>query len=76
MEIQIICLLSSSSPSRSELSLNYGEEVKNSLVLDGVVSLEGGLVDGEAGQSGGLALGDHHCHFELGHEGSGLFGQD
>ena len=53
----------------------YGEESKNSLVLDGVFGLEESLVDVKAGEGGGLALGDHHGHLELGYEISSLFGE-
>ena len=54
----------------------YRQQLKHSLVLDRVVCLEQCLVNWQPRQGSGLALSDHGCDLELGHEGALLLGED
>ena len=54
----------------------YGKQIENLLVLDWIFSLEEILIDGQAGQGGGLSLGDDDSELKLGDEVAGLFNED
>ena len=54
----------------------YRQKVKDSLVLDFVLSLELRFVKRQSGNSSGLALSDNHCEFELSNVSSGLFNEN